>query len=244
MTATVDYRRYSDGASTPGTRISSILAPSMPSRASQTAVDLPHVRDEARKGADRTPATLASSLERRWESLDTLGTLLASIARTVEQPSAPEAGEALRRLRQWTGLSVGGVADLLGVARRSLYHWTSGATRPRQATTLFGLVRVLEPFSAVAEPWELLGWLRDAQVEEALRQSDLEAVRRMLGEALGARGVAVLNPVRPDHHEEVEPLEATEIRRYFLAAAKIRPTRTVVRRIPRELTDSAAEDDE
>jgi hypothetical protein len=154
-----------------------------------------------------------------------------------------EPAEAVERLRHWTGLSVGGVADLLGVTRRSLYHWSTGATRPRHDERLLGLVRALEPVAGSWAPWELRQWLAAQDARQLVRTGDIATLRRLLDDTVRPSAVRRLLPARAGYQEEVEPLAPDALRRHFLAAVEPRPMTAAQAAgapyVPRELTDSA-----
>lgn len=162
--------------------------------------------------------------------------------RTQSEPVDP--GGAVERIREWTGLSVAGVAELMGVARRSLYHWTTGATRPRDEARLLGLARVLQAYAGTVEPWELRRWLTTAAVREAVRSGDMPRVRRALGDALRSSTPPQLQPARPDLREEVVELAPSVLYSHYLAAAPRRTARSAASKRPLELTDSPVPENE
>lgn len=159
-----------------------------------------------------------------------------------------EPAEAIERLRHWTGLSVGGVADLLGVTRRSLYHWSTGATRPRHDERLLGLVGALEHVAASWAPWELRQWLVAQDARELVHSGDIASLRRLLDDAVRPSAIRRLRPARTGYQEEVEPLDPDALRRHFMVAVGPRPTAATqgvgAPYVPRELTDSAAPEGE
>jgi hypothetical protein len=159
------------------------------------------------------------------------------------ESQALEPAEAVERLRHWTGLSVGGVADLLGVTRRSLYHWSTGATRPRHDERLLGLVGALEQVAASWAPWELRQWLVAQDARQLVRSGDIASLRRLLEDAVRPSAIRRLRPARTGYQEEIEPLEPDALRRHFMVAVGPRPTTAGQAAgapyVPRELTDSA-----
>jgi hypothetical protein len=163
------------------------------------------------------------------------------------ESAALEPAEAVERLRHWTGLSVGGVADLLGVTRRSLYHWKTGTTRPRHEDRLVGLVRAIQAAARSWQPWELRQWLAAQDARELVRAGDMASLRRLLDDAVRPSAVRRLRPVRAGYHEDVEALDAVALRDHFTATVAPRPitiARAAAPFVPRELTDSPLPEEE
>jgi len=161
---------------------------------------------------------------------------LASEGRDQIEPS-----QAVERLRSWTGLSVGEIADLLGVARRSLYHWSTGATRPRREERLLGLVRALEPLSRSWEPWELRKLLlsSDPHQRHLLEAGDFSSLIALASVEDRPSRPSRLRRAQVTQGPEVEPLETEALLRHFQLVMVPRVPSDQVRRFrPRELTDS------
>lgn len=149
------------------------------------------------------------------------------------------APKAVDLLREWTGMPVTDIAELLGVARRSLYHWATGVARPRHEARLLGVVRTLRPLGESWDPWELREWLGKAEVRTAVRSGALPDLALQVHAAAATRPVHRLAVAPPGLEEEVEPLDATALGRALSAATQRRAPR--LRRPgyePPELTDS------
>lgn len=167
------------------------------------------------------------------------------------QPSASstlEPAEAVERLLLWTGLSAEGVADLLGVTRRSLYHWSSGTTRPRHQERLLGLVKALEPAAGSWASWELREWLAQHDARQLVLSGDMTSLRRHLEDSVRPSAIRRLQPARAEFREEVEPLDSAALQRHYRSAIEPRPVGVGRREteiyVPRELTDSFLPEEE
>jgi hypothetical protein len=155
--------------------------------------------------------------------------------------------DAVDRLRTWTGLSAGGVADLLGVTRRSLYHWSTGATRPRHEERLLGLVRAIQPVSGSWEPWELRQWLAARDARQLVQSDDMETLRALLDDAVRPSAIRRLRPATAEYREDVEPLDTAALRDHFMTTVTPRVPNARANLaapfVPRELTDSELPED-
>jgi DNA-binding transcriptional regulator YiaG len=171
---------------------------------------------------------------------------MESLAETkAVTPDSMTSDVALDRLRAWTGLSVTELADFLGVARRSLYHWSAGTGRPRKDERLLGLASAIKPLGETWKPWQLRQWLTSESqgIRNDIRQGDLAAVVQKVDAAMRAPR-RVLQPFRDQATSEVEALDGDALLRQYVAATS--PRNQVSRNeawIPRELVDSAEIDE-
>jgi hypothetical protein len=152
---------------------------------------------------------------------------------------------AVDLLRAWTGLPVTDIADLLGVARRSVYHWSTGSAKPRQEARLFSIVRALEPLSQSWKAWEFREWLQTPEIRTLVQEGPTSELSRRVDVAVETRAIRRLRPAAMTVQDDVLPLDESAIDR-FLAGATARrgPRRRVEIREPRELTDSSILEEE
>lgn len=218
-----------------------------PSAATWTTAESPNLSENPVAAAPTTVVSISKRTDLEFGALLVWLAVVGALSRRRQlqktgEPMDPAA--AVERIKGWTGLSVAGIAELLGVARRSLYHWTAGATRPRQEAALLGLVRALEPFSGSVEPWELRRWLEASEAQAAVRAGDAARLHRLLADALRSSSPRALRPARAGYREEVEPLSPADLQRHFLSSSPSREARQVARIRPLELTDSPIAENE
>ncbi len=153
--------------------------------------------------------------------------------------------KAIDLLRAWTGLPVTDLADLLGVARRSVYHWSTGAAKPRQEARLLGVVRALEPLSQFWQAWELREWLSTTEARTLVQSAPVPELSRQVEAAVRRGTIGRLHQAPAALHEEVLPLDSAAIERHLLSVVQQRTPRRRPRPYePRELTDSPQVEDE
>lgn len=160
---------------------------------------------------------------------------------TTVAPDLMTSDVALVRLRAWTGLSVAELADFLGVARRSLYHWSAGTGRPRKDERLLGLASAIQPMGEAWQPWQLRQWLTSEShgIRNDVHQGDLASVSQKVSEAMRAP-MRVLQPLREQETSEVEALDSDALLRHYAAATT--PRHQAGRNqawVPREVVDSS-----
>lgn len=147
--------------------------------------------------------------------------------------------QAVELLRAWTGLPVTELADLLGVARRSVYHWSTGEARPRHEARLFGVVRAIQPLAQTWQAWELRDWLSTDEIKTLVQTASAPELSRKVDAAVRSVGTARLRLAATGLQEEVQPLELTAISRHLGSIVQPRVGRQrAVPYEPRELTDS------
>jgi hypothetical protein len=147
--------------------------------------------------------------------------------------------KAVELLRAWTGLPVTELADLLGVARRSLYHWSTGVARPRHEGRLFGVVRAIQPLAQTWQTWELRDWLSTDEIKTLVQTASTPELSRQVDAAVRSGATSRLRLASTGLHEEVQPLELAAISRHLASIGQPRlPRPRAVPYEPRELTDS------
>jgi transcriptional regulator with XRE-family HTH domain len=157
------------------------------------------------------------------------------------------------QIREWADLSATEIASIMGVSRRSLYHWLgSGRVSSENRERLFQIAEALRPLAREWQPVRLKSWLRKNRSEPVrlLKAGKFAAFRRLADETLAeasvpvrsARRLTVSEPEPPEY--TVKPLGLEERRTFF--DALFEPRRSAVREpwAPRELTDSLPAEDE
>jgi hypothetical protein len=192
--------------------------------------------------APHTPCTSRLSGDIGYWLLRDLSWWRTEVATLPASPSWSIAGDdltpsrAIDLLRAWTGLPVTDLADLLGVARRSVYHWSTGEAKPRRQTRLLGVVRALEPLARSWQSWEFRDWLLTPEVRALVQAAPVEDLSRQVEEAVASRSFTRLRQAQPAYRQEVVPLGIEAIGRHLAYVNdEINPRALASRREPREL---------
>lgn len=162
-------------------------------------------------------------------------------------------GHILSEIRKWTDLAAVDVAALVGVSRRSFYHWrTTGKIAAENREHLRAIADALRPLASAWQPARLKSWLRSNRSlpMRLLKTGKFEEFRRLAEQSLeqaavpirSARRIEVAEPEPPEY--AVAPLSAAERRSLFDELLKPRAGVTHKPPVPRELTDSLPGEDE
>lgn len=159
------------------------------------------------------------------------------------------ADDFVQLIKNWTGLPMARIANLLGVSRRALYDWYSG--KPSLATNAHRASALIDALRPLAMQWDstrLGAWLSsgDPSPLELAEAGDLDSFARRAGEATADR-----EPVPPtlldvrlvDPGTEVQALSREEVGAFL---ARLRVPRTPNKRAswtPRELAYSEPDDE-
>lgn len=188
-------------------------------------------------GAPRITGAQCYATDPAYAVLTTWFLEAAVYAAVKAVPQPLSTSEALERLRAWTGLTTTGIAELLGVARRSLYHWTSAGVRPRQEGRLLNLVEAIEPYAGRVESWQLRDALVSSDAREAVADGDREAIRLVVEQTIERRPHR-LRRAGGEASAEPAPIGMAELREYLHGvSAPVRRDRAATY-VPRELSDS------
>lgn len=168
------------------------------------------------------------------------------------QSSNVESGidEMVNQLRDWTGLNATELADLLGVSRRTLYHWVeTGGASPENRLKL---ERVFHSMRALGESWSpvrIRQWLSSLGqgLLQELRTGDTSEFERCVRHALVRPEIPLFRAHRviTDSRAEADPIgPLSEAERALILAAfsTRREGATTQEWIPPELTDSVEYD--
>jgi hypothetical protein len=170
---------------------------------------------------------------------------------------ATSVSQLVEELREWTGLSASGLAEMLGVSRRSLYHWLrEGQASVNNTQRLVRLADTLRPIAREWSPPRIRVWLEtgDPSPRELFEREDFASFARAANDSLSRGEIPVLPSRRVSHgsslgdrREPVRPLTALQRRRAFAAFSeeRVSPDYTALqtrRWRPREVADSDEED--
>jgi hypothetical protein len=165
----------------------------------------------------------------------------------------PSIDSLLTELRQSVGLNVTETADLLGVARRTLYTWTGkGSISPQREGRVSAAVDALRPLAIRWSPARVRHWLDygDPSPRTLLKRGAYNDVRRAAEAASETGGIPLLEAsriVRPEDETtlvEMDSLGPEDQKAYLTALTRLREPKAVGSWTPPELAYSDPEPDE
>jgi len=156
---------------------------------------------------------------------------------------------ALSDLADWTSLSTARLGRLLGVARRSIYNWTSGKpVRPEIQTRLSRVHDSLQPIATLYEPDAVRRWLDEG------RPTNFELIREQQWSTVEHRTQVLLQHQKVRSVDDTADVQSDDtssfsdaIRAAVFNQFSMKKDRDQVRRaewVPRELTGAASYEDE
>jgi transcriptional regulator with XRE-family HTH domain len=191
-----------------------------------------------------------------YDPATALADLVAHVRQSVfavQVRSSPDPAQIVSQIRHCADLTAGEIAALMGVSRRSLYHWlSSGRMSSENRERLSEIADALRPLGREWRPVRLKSWLRKNRSEPVrlLRAGNFAAFRRLADESLteasvpvrSARRLIASEPEPPEY--AVRPLRPEQRRAFFDALLEPRPKVTREPSVPRELADSLPSEDE
>ena len=175
------------------------------------------------------------------------GMLAIAVTSQGVTETSPSVDQLVQELREQAGLTGSQVAALLGVSRRTLYHWLSrgGISEPNRER-LQQVHRALRPLVATWKPIHVKSWLfaGEPAPDELIRENRFSDLANAVEQAVEQSAIPVLEGrlVGIDEDHAAAMADSSPTRAEVLSALKVfgapRHVRAEQRWTPPELADS------